>query len=66
MKKFEVFGCFNEITSNSENPLRNPLQRHYSGDFDPENAYQKPPVILKVLLLEKINQQQRSKNRIHQ
>jgi hypothetical protein len=25
------------------------LSRLYSGDFDPENAYRKPPVILKIV-----------------
>jgi hypothetical protein len=28
-----------------ENPFRSPLQRPYSGDFDPEKAYRKPPEI---------------------
>jgi hypothetical protein len=30
----------------TKSPSRNPLQRPYSGDFDTENAYRKPPLIL--------------------
>jgi hypothetical protein len=29
---------------NFENPFRNDLQRFFSENFDPENAYRKPPV----------------------
>jgi hypothetical protein len=29
-----------------KNPFSTPLQRPYSCDFDTENAYRKPPVIL--------------------
>jgi hypothetical protein len=35
--------------SSSQNLFSNPLQRPYSGAFDPENAYRKPPVILKIV-----------------
>jgi hypothetical protein len=35
--KLKVLACSFEIK---------PLQRPYSGDFDTENAYRKPPVIL--------------------
>jgi hypothetical protein len=46
--KLKVLACFFEIIycTNFENPSSNPLQRPYSGDFDTENAYRKPPVIL--------------------
>jgi hypothetical protein len=36
-----------KLFTNSENPLSNPLQRPYSGDFDPENVYKRPSVIRK-------------------
>jgi hypothetical protein len=35
-----------KLLTNFENPSSNPLQRPQSGDFDNENAYMKPPVIL--------------------
>jgi hypothetical protein len=38
-----------KLLTNSENQFSNPLERPYSGDFDPENAYRKPPVILKIV-----------------
>jgi hypothetical protein len=34
------------LLTNSENHFSNPLQRPYSGDFDPENAFRKPHLIL--------------------
>jgi hypothetical protein len=43
-----LFACFYKIIQCPENPFNNPLQRPYSGDLDPENAYRKPPVILKI------------------
>jgi hypothetical protein len=35
-----------KLLTNFEHPFNNPLQRPYSSDFDPENAYRKPHVIL--------------------
>jgi hypothetical protein len=37
-----------KLLNNSQNYFNNSLQRPYSGDFDPENAYRKPPAILKI------------------
>jgi hypothetical protein len=34
------------LLTNFENPSGNMLQRTQSGDFDSEDAYRKPPVIL--------------------
>ncbi len=34
--------------TNSAKQYSNTLQRSFNGDFVPENAYRKPPVILKV------------------
>ncbi len=30
-------------------PFSNPIQRPYSGDFDPESAYRKPAVNQKIV-----------------
>jgi hypothetical protein len=38
-----------ELLANSKNPYRNPIQRPYNGDFDPEKAYRKPPVIQNIV-----------------
>jgi hypothetical protein len=38
-----------KLLTKSKNSFSNPLLRPYSGDFDPENAYRKPPVILEML-----------------
>jgi hypothetical protein len=35
-----------KLFPNFENPSSNPLQRPLTGDFDTENAYRKPPIIL--------------------
>jgi hypothetical protein len=32
-----------KLLTNFENPFSNQLQMPYSGDFDTENAYRKPP-----------------------
>ena len=37
-----------KLLTNSKNPFSNPLQRSFSGHFDPENAYRNPPMILKT------------------
>jgi hypothetical protein len=39
-----------KLLINSENHFSKPLQRPYSGYFDPENAYGKPPIILKIVV----------------
>ncbi len=46
-RSVDEFACFHVIIS--KNPFSNLLQRIYCGDFDPENAYRKPPVILKIV-----------------
>jgi hypothetical protein len=37
------------LLTNSENHFSKPIQRPYSGKFDPENAFRKQPVILKMV-----------------
>ncbi len=44
--RLKVLACTFEFLSNFENLSSKPLQRPYSGNFDTENAYRKPPVIL--------------------
>jgi hypothetical protein len=38
-----------KLLGNYESPYNNPIQKPYSGDFGPENAYRKPPVIQKIV-----------------
>jgi hypothetical protein len=44
-KSFRLL-AFQQILNNFEDSFSNPHQRPYSGDFDPENANRKQPVIL--------------------
>ncbi len=39
-----------KLLTNSENHFSKPLQRPYSGYFNPENANRKPPIILKIVV----------------
>jgi hypothetical protein len=39
-----------KLLTNSENHFSKPPQRPYSGYFNPENAYRKPPIILKIVV----------------
>jgi hypothetical protein len=60
-----------KLLANFENPLSNPLHRPYSGDFNPENAYRKPPVNLKtvpamIVSLKKSTDNREAKTEIHQ
>jgi hypothetical protein len=48
--KLEFLLASMKLLTYSENHFSKPPQRPSSGYFDPENAYRKPPVILKIYL----------------